>query len=771
MIDEVINMNDININDIIEINVDDKLALKYIKYYFYEMVKLSHSKEVFTENFKNSFISILKDDIDRKLNGSGKLREKPWSNFLFYFIDLNDYKALFGTNEKHRDLRNIDSKGIMNLTQYDYNYNSKNPNLLYLHSSNNFKLAKYIFDKIKNEESFLFVRSYVYITIILFDEKIPTKNNFLTFYFNTNYKFTETNGKTNFISNVINSYLVNDIKHELSIIEDNNRDIFDCVKAYNNTIDYTNLTENNLKNIIDAINKKNEYILVEGSARTGKTILAMSLLRLYPQSNLLVMNYYFYEALKDAFSALGLDFPSDRIYHQAFGKKGHYKDMNFDFSIIDECQRLGNQYNIINEIMLSPNHITTIFLGDNLQRLKPSSDDGIAYIKNKILENDKELMMFKFSSSVGIPPEILKNVKFLLSDPTIISPHFLGEYEIKIYDDENSFLLAYEKDVHKNKHLATIHYPNYNFKKIGKYSAFPKELVNSNYPYFLNKQIIDNFYLSPFELISREVESIYVYIRDTITDKNLTGFAYFQLYVLMTRATISLNIFCQNKDLEIKFNEKLSQIKQYSLNYEESIERCVKNGQFNVSENLLDQFTNIYMISSPKEKINERCITRLVHFTDISNIESIIKNGILPRNQLKEGEYDFNDEDRWDKHTDAICLSVENPNSYLLTKFKEKYPNKKYKLITINPSILYSSFIKNDSISLVPRYYCNYNAASKMTKTSCDNIEIMFSPQVQTCYGIFCRKSKKTSQPTMDQAEILFFGKIPPEYIESIEDI
>ena len=239
----------------------------------------------------------------------------------------------------------------------------------------------------------------------------------------------------------------------------------------------------------------------------------------------------------------------------------------------------------------------------------------------------------------------------------------------------------------------------------------------------------------------------------------------------MTRATISLNIFCQNKDLKIKLNERLNQIKQYSLNYEESIESCIKNGQFNVSENLLDQFTNIYMISSPKEKINERCITRLVHFTDASNIESIIKNGLLPRNQLKDGEYDFNDEKRLDKHTDAICLSVENPNLYLLTKFKEKYPNKKYKLNTINPSILYSSFIKKDSISLVPRYYCNYNAASKMTNKSCDDIEIMFSPQVQTYYGIFCRKSKKSSQPTMDQAEILFFGKIPPEYIESIEDI
>ena len=98
MIAEVLNMKDININDIIEINVEDKLALNYIRYYFYEMVKLSHSKEVFTENFKNSFISIMKDDINRKLNGSGKLREKPCSNFLFYLIDINNYKSLIGTN-------------------------------------------------------------------------------------------------------------------------------------------------------------------------------------------------------------------------------------------------------------------------------------------------------------------------------------------------------------------------------------------------------------------------------------------------------------------------------------------------------------------------------------------------------------------------------------------------------------------------------------------------------------------------------------------------
>ncbi len=765
--------NRYNIKNIINGDVNDSQASKFINFYFYEMVKLKADKQVYFNKYGNSFIAIMKDEIDRKLKGSGKLREKPWSNFLFYFIDVNNYKELFGTYEKHRDLIDIDSNGEIKMTQY--NDNSKRPNALYLNSKNNFKLAKYIFDQIKKEKSFLFVKSYVYITIILYDNNNVSKNNFLTYYFNTNYKFTETNGKTNFISNVSNSYLVNDIEHELLVIEDNNRDIFECVKAYSNSIEYTNLTENNLNNITKAIDEKNEYILVEGSARTGKTIIAMSLLRLYPKSNLLLMNYYFYESLKDAFAVLNFKFPSNRIFHQVYNKTGYYgtlsKTMDFEFSIIDECQRLGERYGIVDKILGSATHQTSVFLGDNLQRLKENSDDGILYIKKKIADNDKKLIMFKFTSSIGIPPEILKNIRFLLYDPTIISPHYLGEYEIKIYDDEIEFLQNYKNDIHKNKHLATIHYPVKNFSKIGDYSAFPKELVNSDYPYFLNKEIIEKYYLSPFEMISREVETIYVYIRNNIDENSIKDFVYYQLYVLMTRATISLNIFCGNNGLRLKLQSRLRQIKEFSSNYEYSIENCIKDGQFEVSDCLLDDFFKIYPIDSPKGKISERCITRLVHFTDASNIESIIRNGLLPRNQLKDGEYDFNDEQRLDKHTDAICLSVENPNSHLLAKFKEKYPNKKYKLITINPSILYSSFIKNDNISLVPRYYCNYNAASQTTKMSCDNIEIMFSPQVQTYYGIFCRKSKNPSQPTMDQAEILFFGRIPPEYIESIEDI
>lgn len=247
----------------------------------------------------------------------------------------------------------------------------------------------------------------------------------------------------------------------------------------------------------------------------------------------------------------------------------------------------------------------------------------------------------------------------------------------------------------------------------------------------------------------------------------------------MTRATVSLNIYCEDKNLMDSFKSRLNKIITYSSTIDNNIENCIKNGQFEISENLLDEFYLKYNIQSPKEKIIERNITRLVHFTDESNIPSIIKNGLLPRSFLRDENiyFDYNDENRYDGCIDGVCLSVENPNQYLLETFKKKYPNKRYKLITINPSILYSSFINNDYISLTPRLYCNYNAAASTTKKSYVDIEIMFSEKVQTYYWKYGamkehdRIDLPQNIPTCKQAEIIFFGRIPPEYIESIETI
>lgn len=176
------------------------------------MVGISKEKNDYHKLFNDCYLSIMKDEIDRKVKGTGKLREKPWSNFLFYFIDREKYQQLFGTMETHRSVDKIDLDGNIIFTPYINSKNVKNLKAPYMNATNNFKIAQYLFNDIKNNKSFLFVRSYVYITIVLYDNNEISTANFLTYYFNTNYKFSETNRKKGFISNVKFSYLVEDIE-------------------------------------------------------------------------------------------------------------------------------------------------------------------------------------------------------------------------------------------------------------------------------------------------------------------------------------------------------------------------------------------------------------------------------------------------------------------------------------------------------------------------------------------------------------------------------
>ena len=45
--------------------------------------------------------NVFSDKIGRKTNGAEKLRKKPWSNFIFYFVNLNEYRNLFGNNSEN----------------------------------------------------------------------------------------------------------------------------------------------------------------------------------------------------------------------------------------------------------------------------------------------------------------------------------------------------------------------------------------------------------------------------------------------------------------------------------------------------------------------------------------------------------------------------------------------------------------------------------------------------------------------------------------------
>lgn len=136
--------------------------------------------------------------------------------------------------------------------------------------------------------------------------------------------------------------------------------------------------------------------------------------------------------------------------------------------------------------------------------------------------------------------------------------------------------------------------------------------------------------------------------------------------------------------------------------------------------------------------------------------------------------YEYNDENRFDHCFDGISLSIQAPNICLLNKFKEKYKDREYVYILLDPALLYE--ITDDSgEKLAPRIYCNYNAAGSLTKKDSENIDIMFEngfiagPWWKSMY--FTRENKEDNETTANQAEIIFRKRIDPKYILDIKEV
>jgi len=167
--------------------------------------------------------------------------------------------------------------------------------------------------------------------------------------------------------------------------------------------------------------------------------------------------------------------------------------------------------------------------------------------------------------------------------------------------------------------------------------------------------------------------------------------------------------------------------------------------------------------------IKQRKISKLIHFTSESNIETIRKKGILPRQMLLDEKmgFDSNDPNRLDQHLDSVCLSVQTPNTYLLEEFCRRYPEKNYKIVEINPDILTQVNQKNETMRVL---FFDYNAASKYANKSEDDFDIMFKNEIRKHRVLNNRDNLEENIPTSNQAEILYFGVIPPYSILNIVD-
>lgn len=186
------------------------------------------------------------------------------------------------------------------------------------------------------------------------------------------------------------------------------------------------------------------------------------------------------------------------------------------------------------------------------------------------------------------------------------------------------------------------------------------------------------------------------------------------------------------------------------------------------------QFTRTYF-----KKNTERRVLKLVHFTDINNLENIKKHGLCSKSHLNKNRivYYSNDEQRMDGIVQGICLTVNYVNHFLLNSFKRKYRKKQYVVLYIHPNILYN-LLPTEPIF---RVYFNHNAASSYAKSSIIDIEIMFQERfdikIYDYYSYdwvnktYKRDNLNEYQTTSPQAEVVIYDRIPPEYIFLDEDL
>lgn len=87
-----------------------------------------------------------------------------------------------------------------------------------------------------------------------------------------------------------------------------------------------------------------------------------------------------------------------------------------------------------------------------------------------------------------------------------------------------------------------------------------------------------------------------------------------------------------------------------------------------------------------QDVINRRNIKFLVHFTRLENLDNILTNGIIPRNDMTDqfikpfdfllndkesnGKYIYNDDYRYDGKCDYSCFSISFPNNLMFYRLR-----------------------------------------------------------------------------------------------------
>lgn len=208
------------------------------------------------------------------------------------------------------------------------------------------------------------------------------------------------------------------------------------------------------------------------------------------------------------------------------------------------------------------------------------------------------------------------------------------------------------------------------------------------------------------------------------------------------------------KSVEGKYVIVDFEIEEVKFSFPNALDNFLEPADKNIRDKVMGYFKNYDII----QKIKEQKIEKYVHFTNVLNLDSILREGLIPVKNLQEKsiQYHFNDVDRLDNRLDASSLSITFPNYQMFYTYRKKNPNSQWVVISYDAK----KVAKKDCA------YFQYNAALHIYKNvkwetfiSLSAFDLLFSGNREGLY------SYETTNP---QAEVMVREIIPTDYIDAI---